>query len=153
MPKSDALALMLDQARHARLRQDDSLHALRNTGTGALIVLLSAGTLAVAASEPLALATVVVVFYFALVLGVNLLCIEFVTHGWRDGPTIAALLEHVHDPQSTLEQIQIALLNTLNGDYDFNRRTLKKVRWLVFLQACIAFAGLSVLLLGFRGLT
>lgn len=152
MPNSDALALMLDQARHARLRQDDSLQALRNTATGALIVLLSAGTIAVAASETLAPATVVVVFYFALGLGVNLLCIEFVAHGWKDGPTIATLLEHVHDPQSTLEQIQIALLNTLNGDHDLNKRTMKKVRWLVFLQALIAFMGLGILLLGFREL-
>ena len=152
MPNSDALALMLDQARHARLRQDDSLQALRNTSTGALIVLLSAGTIAVAASERLAPATVVVVFSFALGLGANLFCIECIAHGWRDGPTIAALLGHVHD-RSTLEQIQIALLNTLNGDHRLNKRTLKKVRRLAFLQALIAFIGLGILLLGFRELT
>ena len=52
MPDAATLALMLDQARHARQRQDDSLQTLRNTATGALIVLLSAWTIAVAGGVP-----------------------------------------------------------------------------------------------------
>ena len=153
MPDSATLALMLDQARHARQRQDDSLQALRNTATGALIVLLTAGTIAVAASQPLAPDTLVVVFYFALGLGANLLWVELVAHSWKDGPSIATLLGHVHDPQSTIEVIQITLLNTLDADHRLNKRTLTYVRWLVFLQAAIAFLGLVVLLAGFRELT
>lgn len=153
MPDAATLALMLEQARHARQRQDDSLQTLRNTATGALIVLLSAGTIAVAASQPLAPDTLVVVLYFALGLGANVLCIELVTHSWRDGPSIATLIDRVDNPQSTLEVIQISLLNTLDADHQLNQRTLRYVRWLVFLQAAIAFSGLVVLLAGFRELT
>lgn len=49
--------------------------------------------------------------------------------------------------------IQISLLNTLDADHQLNQRTLRYVRWLVFLQAAIAFSGLVVLLAGFRELT
>ena len=150
MPSGDPTELILDHAREKRFQQDAQLQGLLRVATGALVVVLSAGTIAVAASEALAPSTAVVVLSFACILGLNLLCIEFIAHRWKDGPRIRRLLDvhRLHRP--TLPQLQDALGSALDEDHEYNDKTLRRLRWLVLLQAAVVFAGLVILVTEFR---
>lgn len=113
---------------------------------------MSAGTVAVAASDDLAPATVVVVFGAAITLAVGLAAVEIVTRKWQEGPNIDQLLELCWRRRLTLLQLQVALIKTLQRHYDDNEDTLRRVRFVVVFQAAVAIVALAVLLLGFRKL-
>ena len=59
-------SLILHESRERRSRQDARLHSLRLLSRGALIVLLSVGAIAVAASETLAVLSLRLVLGYAL---------------------------------------------------------------------------------------
>ena len=69
MPNGSTPELILQEARDKRSKQDSQLQALLRMATGALIVVLSAGTIAVAVSRDLAPHAAVVAFGAALLLG------------------------------------------------------------------------------------
>lgn len=145
--------LILHEARELRRKQDSRLRGLQRLAAAALVTLLSAGTIAVAASDDLAPATVVVVFGAAITLAVGLAVVEIVTRRWQEGPNIDQLLKLYRHRRPTLLQLQIALIKALQRDYDDNEGTLRKVRFVVVFQAAVAVVALAVLLLGFRKLT
>ena len=153
MPNGSTPELILQEARDKRSKQDSQLQALLRMATGALIVVLSAGTIAVAVSQDLAPDAAVVVFGAALLLGLNLVAIEITAHNWKDGPSIGRLVSLYRRRRPSVLQVQVALINRLRRDHDHNDRTLKRIRRLVALQALIAFVGILVLLLGFYELT
>ena len=66
MPNGSTPELILNEARELRRKQDSRLQGLQRLAAAALITLLSAGTIAVAAADDLAPATVVVVFGAAI---------------------------------------------------------------------------------------
>ena len=150
----DTPAVIFDQAREMRSKQDHKLHSLLRIATGTLIVFLSIGTIAVAASEDLAPSTAVVVFSFAGVVATGLVGIEgIVSHRWREGPDIEKLLEIFRTHRPTGTQLRLALTVALNHDYKNNNETLRRVRiWITILTA-VAFAGLLVLVAGLQELT
>lgn len=145
--------LILHEARELRRKQDSRLQGLQRLAAVALITLLSAGTIAVAASDDLAPATVVVVFGTAIALAIGLAVVEVVARKWQEGPNIDQLLDLYRRRQPSVLQLQMALIKALRRDYDDNEGTLRKVRFVVVFQAATAVAALAILLLGFRELT
>ena len=152
-PNGSTPELILNEARELRRKQDSRLQGLQRLAAAALITLLSAGTIAVAASDDLAPATVVVVFGAAIALAVGLAAVEIVTRKWQEGPNINQLLRLYQRHRPPLPQLQLALINALRRDYDKNEDTLRKVRFIVVFHAAIAVAALAILLFGFRELT
>ena len=69
------------------------------------------------------------------------------------GPSIGRLLEVLTTEQPTLLQLQIALIKRLGSDFDHNKDTLTRIRWLLALQALLVLAEAVILLLGFYELT
>lgn len=153
MPNGTTPQLILEEARDKRSKQDSQLQALLRLATGALIVVLSAGTIAVAVSQDLAPHAAVIVFSTALLLGLNLIAIEIAAHNWKDGPSIDRLVTLYRHRRPNQQQLQVALISWLQRDYNHNGKTLRRIRQFVALQALIAFIGVLVLLFGFYGLT
>lgn len=153
MPNGTTPRMILEEAREKRSKQDRQLQALLRLATGALIVVLSAGTIAVAVSQDLAPHAAVVVFGTALLLGLNLVVIEIVAHSWEDGPSIDRLVTLYRHRRPNPQQLQVGLITWIRRDYNHNDKTLGRIRRLVALQALIAFAGILVLLRGFYELT
>ena len=149
MPDQGTPELILHEARAKRAKQDGQLQALLRLATGALIVSLSAGTIAVAVNQDLAAAAAVIAFGAVILLGLNLVAIEIAAHNWKDGPSIARLVSLYRRRRPSRLQLQIVLISRLHRDYDHNTKTLKRVRQLVALQALIAFLGIVILLFGF----
>ena len=121
MPNGSTPELILNEARELRRKQDSRLQGLQRLAAAALITLLSAGTIAVAASDDLAPATVVVVFGAAIALAVGLAAVEIVTRKWQEGPNINQLLRLYQRHRPPLPQLQLALINALRRDYDKTR--------------------------------
>lgn len=153
MAAQGTVALILEEARTKRDKQDRQLQALLRLATGALIVVLSAGTIAVAVNQDLAANAAVIAFGAVILLGLNLVAIEITAHNWNDGRSIANLVTIYRRRRPSLLQLQIILISQLRRDYDHNKKTLRRVRQLVALQALIAFVGIVILLLGFYELT
>ena len=79
--------IIQQQAAEMRAKQDSNLQRLLRTATGALIVFLSVGTIAVAADDELAPSTAIAVFVFAGIAAVGLTVVEImVAHQWKEGP-------------------------------------------------------------------
>lgn len=153
MPDGTTSQLILEEARDQRAKQDGELRSLLRLATGALIVVLSAGAIAVTVSQDLAPHAAVVVFGTALLLGLNLVTIEVVAHSWQVGPGIDGLITLYRRRRPDSQQLQVALVGWLRRDYYHNDKTLRRIRYLVVLQTLIAFTGILVLLLSFYELT
>ena len=152
MVNGDTLELIHDKAEDLRRKQDGKLQRLLRLATTAPIVVLSAGTVAVAVSEDLAAIAAVIIFGTAIALGVILFAVEIFAAGWRDGPSINELLEDFRERKPTRQQLQISMIVTLWGDHTRNDNILTRVKGLVIFQGLVVLAGLSTLLLGFREL-
>ena len=153
MPAQGTAELILEEARTKRDKQDRQLQALLRLATGALIVVLSAGTIAVAVNQDLAAHAAVIAFGAVILLGLNLIAIEITAHNWKDGPSIAWLVSLYRRRRPSLLQLQVVLISRLRRDHAYNKKTLRRVRQLVAVQALIAFLGIVILLLGFYELT
>lgn len=147
-------AIIQSEAREMRSKQDRKLENLLRFATGALLVYLSIGTIAVAASDTHAPATAGVVFSFAGILALGLVIIgAIVSDRWKEGPDIKQLLSVYRTRQPTAAQLHIALTIALDDDYDNNHKTLRYVRAVVAVLAATAFFGLLILLAGLNELT
>lgn len=149
MSNGNTPQLILEEARELRHKQDARRQGLQRLAAAALITLLSAGTIAVAASDDLAPVTVMVVFGAAIALAVGLAAVEIVSRNWQEGPNIGQLLRLYRHQRPTLHQLQIALVKALRRDYNRNEDTLRRIRFIVVLQATIAVAALVILMFGF----
>lgn len=146
--------IILDEAREMRSKQDRKLQSLLRIATGALIVFLSIGTIAVAASEALAPSTAVVVFVVSGAVAAGLVIIEgMVSYRWQEGPDIEELLDVYRTRQPTSAQLRLALTIALNHDYGNNDKTLRHVRAGVAIISALAFVGLLILVASLHQLT
>ena len=152
MANGDTLELIHHKAEDLRCKQDSKLQRLLRLATITPVVVLSAGTVAVAVSEDLAAPAAVVVFGAAIVLGVILFAVEAFAAGWREGPGINRLLEALHNRRPTSQQLQFSMIVVLGADHARNNEILSSIRRLVILQGLIALAGLATLLLTIREL-
>ena len=153
-PDGAAPEIILDEAREMRSKQDRKLQSLLRIATGALVVFLSIGTIAVAASEALAPSTAIVVFIFAGALAVGLVVIEgMVSYRWQEGPDIDDLLDVYRTRQPASTPLRLALTVALSHDYHNNDKTLRHVRAGVAVIAALALVGLLLLLIGLHEVT
>ena len=153
MPAEGTPDLVLHELRDMRRKQDGQLDGLRRLATGALIIELTAGTIAAAVNTVLAPHTAVIVFGAAILLGANLVAIEIAASRWREGPNIDRLIRYFRQERPSLQRMQLALMKSTRSDYNRNERTLARIRYLVFVQAVLAFAPVAILLYGLRELT
>ena len=153
MPTEGTPELTLEESRDRRRQQDEKLQRLLRLATTAPIIALSIGAIAVVVSEPLAPHAAVIVFGALGALSLLLVAIEAVASRWEAGPSIGRLLEVLTTEQPTLLQLQIALIKRLRSDFDHNKDTLTRIRWLLALQALLVLAEAVILLLGFYELT
>ena len=153
MPTEGTPELTLEESRDRRRQQDEKLQRLLRLATTAPIIALSIGAIAVVVSEPLAPHAAVIVFGALGALSLLLVAIEAVASRWEAGPSIGRLLEVLTTEQPTLLQLQIALIKRLGSDFDHNKDTLTRIRWLLALQALLVLAEAVILLLGFYELT
>ena len=152
MTTADTLELIHNKAEDLRRRQDGKLQRLLRLATTTPVVVLSAGTVAVAVSEDLAAPAAVVVFGATIALGVILFVVEAFASGWREGPGISEHLEALRDRRPTSQQLQFSMIVVLGADHARNNEILSSIRRLVILQGLIALAGLATLLLTIREL-
>ena len=152
MTTADTLELIHNKAEDLRRRQDGKLQRLLRLATTTPVVVLSAGTVAVAVSEDLAAPAAVVVFGATIALGVILFVVEAFASGWREGPGINEHLEALRDRRPTSQQLQFSMIVILGADHSRNNKILSSIRRLVILQGLIALAGLATLLLTIREL-
>lgn len=152
MANGDTLELIHHKAEDLRRKQDSKLQRLLRLATTTPVVVLSAGTVAVAVSEDLAAPAAVVVFGAVIALGVILFAVEAFAAGWREGPGINEHLEALRDRRPTSRQLQFSMIVTLGADHARNNKILSSIRGLVILQGLIALAGLATLLLTIREL-
>ena len=141
--------IIQQQAAEMRAKQDSNLQRLLRTATGALIVFLSVGTIAVAADDELAPSTAIAVFVFAGIAAVGLTVVEImVAHQRKEGPDVENLLEvyRIKDPSET--EMRLALTVAMRLDYDLNARTIRRVRAGVATVVFTVFVGLLVLIAG-----
>ncbi|WP_419848468.1 hypothetical protein [Candidatus Poriferisocius sp.] len=152
MANGDTLELIHHKAEDLRRKQDSKLQRLLRLATTTPVVVLSAGTVAVAVPEDLAAPAAVVVFGAVIALGIILFAVEAFAAGWKEGPGINEHLEALRDRRPTSQQLQFSMVVTLGADHAHNSRILNSVRRLVILQGLIALAGLATLLLTIREL-
>ena len=152
MANGDTLELIHHKAEDLRRKQDSKLQRLLRLATTTPVVVLSAGTVAVAVSEDLAAPAAVVVFGAVIALGVILFAVEAFAAGWMEGSGINEHLEALRDRRPTSRQLQFSMIVTLGADHARNNKILSSIRGLVILQGLIALAGLATLLLTIREL-
>lgn len=146
-------SLILHESRERHDRQDAQLHSLHQLCRGALIILFSAGAIAVAASQTLAALNIRLVLLVAMGL---LLATAFVEVAavcwWHNGPKISDLVEQFHspgDPERTTVDLQLALIDGANADHKHNQRVLTWVKIAAALQAIATVFALGLLVAGF----
>ena len=152
MTNADTLELIHNKAEDLRRKQDGKLQRLLRLATAIPVVVLSAGTVAVAVSEDLATPAAVVVFGAAIALGVVLFAAEAFAAGWREGPGINDLLAVFQDRRLTKQQFHLVMIITLRDDHTRNGKILNSVMGFVVIQSLVTFAGLVILLLRFQEL-
>ena len=146
--------IIQQQATEMRTKQDNSLQRLLRIATGALIVFLSVGTIAVAADDQLAPSTAVVVFVFAGAAAVGLTIIEImVAYRWKEGPDIDQLLDIYRGSHPSETDLRLALTIAMTIDYDLNDKTIRHVRAAAAAVALTVFVGLLILIAGLYELT
>ena len=143
-------SLVLHESRERRDKQDAKLHSLRQLSRGALIVLLSAGAIAVAASETLAPLTLRLVLIAAIVLTVATVVVEVAAvFCWRDGSKFEDLLDDFRRPAHAAVGLQLALINRAKEDYEHNEKVLAAVVGAIATQATLTVFALGLLVAGF----
>ena len=146
-------SLILHESRERRSRQDARLHSLRLLSRGALIVLLSVGAIAVAASETLAVLSLRLVLGYALGFTLAVSYVEVsAIRCWRDSPDIGRLWEDYQRPgrpPRPVVALQSALIIGARDDYAHNERVLVRVIVAIGVQAALTVAALVTLVMGF----
>ena len=150
---STILSLILHESRERRDRQDAQLHSLRQLCRGALIILFSAGAIAVAASQTLAALNIRLVLLVAIGLLLATAVVEvFAVCWWHNGPEIGDLVEQFHssgDTERTTVELQVALIDGANADHEHNKKVLTWIKILAAWQAIATVFALGLLVMGF----
>lgn len=149
MPYGSTPAIMLQEAHELGRKQDAKLHRLLTVATTAPVVMLSAGTFAVAVDDALAASAAVIVFGSTILLGLILLFIEGVAADWNEGPDLDELLKA--RPRNP-DRLRVGLVRSFTRDHARNRVILARVKSLVVGQAVTMGTTFSILLLGFHEL-
>ena len=139
---SHGVTLALHEMRERRRRHDTKLQVPRRVVAATIALFLSAGTLAVTASDELGPATAVVVLFGGVLLIITALLVESIADFWSDGPELTCILHEFPDSDlpdcpldnfsnsgCTAPEIELHVFRHHEEDYNRNKRTRRTSSW------------------------
>ena len=147
MPSDGTPEILLQEAHELGRKQDAKLHRLLHLAAAAPIVVLTAGTIAVAEANDRGGTAAAIVLGSTIVLFVFYFAIEAVAAGWKEGPNIDRLLRVFADSPIDEHRLRVGLVRSFARDYGDNQEVLTGIRRLIAIQALIAVATFAALLL------